>query len=508
MRALRDEGLRFVLSIAVGALASAMLGCDPEGVAVVAALCTMTVAGRLQERLDDPRALSGLINLPLPDTWGFDRILLQSVLRTLGLFGAALGALLVSAFQEGCPLLPAVGIATTCAALIWAGGLSVAAILAAGLPRAPLQAAALLGAGLLIFSPPAWFRAMGDSALSLPAGWAVRIFFAAVHDGVFEAHLAALSLLTMLAGAASLAWMRRTYQLPEAVWRRLPAEVVVEYLVREETAALARTDAGGALAPEGARSEVLRGRAERNVDVSIRTAVSRGAWRTMTRPGGTVERLLWRLLPFEHRALSPFVVPMGRGVTEGLQGAALLCAVALFPGGFEESLPFQFLVGGLVLGLCLLPGRASGLAPCVLEGALPVDPAALMWIALEVAALRVALWTPFLLLQAAALQHDGVLPGAVGMALRLIMLVLTLQPLMAVLQVGGASEDATVDGRGFGLLASSLAAPAVVLAATALVVIASEPAYAEAPLVALTGLVSFATFVLHGLRLACIEPPA
>ena len=494
---------RFLVSLICGALTCGFVGWDVQVLALVASLYTFGEAGLLQRRQRSSRSLAALGNLPLRDAEVFDMILADTARHAVIVFGFASGGFLGAALRSGCGWLAAVPLALACATLLWGVVLASVAVVVAALPQAPLPLLTALATVVALFTFHPGESVLGERVLALPAGWVLRIFAKAAEQGIADWRLLGMSGLLTLLGWLNIVQLRTRYEVPEMAWRRVPAEAVMAFLVAEEAGALAQSTPMGQTVTDG--GEVLRMRAARSLELSIREAVAQGTWRESTRPNGPVERLLWHLLPAEHRSLAPFVAPMGRGVTEGFERAAIVCGLALAVAALGLPLFLQAIAVVVVGVLCLSAGQPTPLPPCVLQGALPVDPAQLLWIALEVATFRVAMWVPLLLAQAVAVEGTGAFPGATGMALRLIVLVLAVQPLVAVLQVGAVDDDATVDGRALGLMGALLGLPALALAVAAVAAIATEPSPAEFWMVALAAVLSLGAFILYGARLGCAD---
>lgn len=494
---------RLLVSLVCGALTCGFVGWDVKLLALVASLYTLGEAGLLQGRQRFGSDLAVLGNLPVHDTQIFDGIIVDTARHALVVFGFACGGFLGAAHRAGCGWPAAALLAVMCAALLWVVVLAAAAIIVAAIPQAPLTVVTAVATlvALVTFHPGQ--SVLGERVLALPTGWVVRIFAEASERGTADWRLLGLSGLLAVLGWVNIVQIRARFHVPEFAWRRVPAEAVMELLVAEEAGALAQSTATVETLSDG--GDLLRMRAARQIELSIREAVVRGTWRESTRPRGPVEQLLWRLLPGEHRSLAPFVAPMGRGVTDGFERAAIVTALALVGAAFDMPLFVQALALVVVTVLCLWADRPSPLPPCVLERAIPVDPAQLLLIALELTVMRAGLWFVLLMVQAATLEGGGALPGAVGMALRLAMLVLALQPLLAVMPVGAVDEEAAAEGPGLGLLGALLGLPALAFAGVAAAVIMTEPYPAEFWVVVATAVLSLATFVLYGARLGCVE---
>lgn len=494
---------RLLASLLCGIVVCRFVDWDVQMLALAASLYTLGEASFLQARQRKGRDLAALGNLPLHDARVFDAIIADTARHALIVPGFASGGFLGAAHRAGFGWPASLLLALACAALLWVVVLAAVAVIVAAIPQAPLTLVTALATVVAVVAFHPGQSVLGERVLALPAGWVVRVFAEATERGTADWRLLGMSGLLAVLGWLNISQLRARFQVPEFAWRRAPAEAVMEFLVREEAGALAQSTANGAVVPEA--GELLRTRAARNVEVSIRQAVAQGAWREAPRPLGALERLLWRLLPADHRSLAPFIAPMGREVTQGYERALIVCFLAMLGASLGAPLVVQTLALVAVCVLCIGTGRAKPLSPCILQGTLPIDPANLLWIALEIATLRVALWLPLLLAQAAAVEGGGAYPGAVSAALRLAVLLLAVQPLVPVMQVGAVDADATVDGRGLGVRGTLLALPVLPLASVAILVILAEPPFAEATLVALAGAFSLATFVLYGLRLGCAE---
>lgn len=494
---------RLFASLLCGILVCRFVDWDVQMLALAASLYTLGEASFLQARQRKGRDLAALGNLPLHDARVFDGIIADTARHALIVLGFASGGFLGAAHRAGFGWPASILLAVACAVLLWVVVLAVVAVIVAAIPQAPLTLVTALATVVAVVAFHPGQSVLGERVLALPAGWVVRIFAEATERGTADWRLLGMSGLLAVLGWLNISQLRARFQVPEFAWRRVPAEAVMEFLVREEAGALAQTTTSSTTVPDG--GELLRTRAARNVEVSIRQAVAQGAWREPARPVGAVERLLWHLLPAEHRSLAPFIAPMGRDVTDGFERAVIVCAIAMLAASLGAPLVAQTLALVAVCVLCIASGRSAPLSPCILQGALPVDPAQLLWIALEIATLRVAFWLPLALAQAAAVEGSGAYPGAVSAALRLAVLLLAMQPLVPVMQVGAVDADATIDGRGLGVWGTLLALPVLPLASLAIVVIVTEPPFAEATLVAVAGVFSLATFVLYGARLGCVE---
>lgn len=535
--------IRILFGVLLGVQAFDRLGLQLDLLSLLFAFYALVEAGLYQWREQSWSGLPAFANLPVEDTRVFDGLMGDSLARSYVMLGFASGYLVRATMvqTDGLLLMTVLGLA--CAILLWAVSLASALVLVAALPNV---GAAFFGVGAVLL----WLATHGYPRLpaALPSGWAVEAFDGVVLGQASPWGQIGSILLVLLLGRINLSVLRQRYRVLESGWREVTAELVIDLLVREaadelveagvpagistgvpegssggapagpsggaSTGVPAGSSGGVSEAPTGDSGTIsaagagpggvgrvpapLRQRAARNVDAAVRAAVLRGAWRRPTRPVGTVERLLWAALSDEQREVAAFVAPMGRAITMQWRGALVVAALTALAAALEMSLFVQGFGIVAVAWLCLSPLGGRGLDPAVSEGALPIDVMGLLWIALQIAALRVALWIPLLLLQAAMLGHFYGEPNAPVIALRAAILILTLQPFLVALMVAGVDHRVGESSFGHSTALSGLVVPVVLVTLIGATMIAGEPPFAEAPLDALAAVLSLVIFLLHG----------
>lgn len=508
-----ELALRGVACVMLGAAACLAVGWDAAALALIAFVYCLGEAGAHQSREDGWPPLRALANQPMADAAVFDLLFAVTIRESLTVAGLGLGFFAVVTLEQGHALPFALAVGLGCGLLLWAVTLATVVLLLAALPGVPLSAmSALVAVAAFVMyeaQPATWAKI----ALSSPAGWAIRIFEGVARGGTESWRLGGMCLVLCLLARLNLLVLRRRYVVPELAWRVVPAEQVFDVLVRAEAEELVEAGVKVQAVPSRGQDDEgvpprlpadLRQRARLMLDRALRDGVLRGFWRNAPVPEGPIERLLWILLPAEHRDAAEFVAPMGRTVSRAFGGAMLVLALSLIAAWTGAPLWAQGFGFVTVACLCWLPGGPV-LHPVIRGGRLPLDVVRLLWMGLQIAAMRLALWLPLLLVQAAAVGTLYSVP-AVGLALRAVVLVLALQPFVVALRLGG--QDAKVRELGWvgGPLMALVALAIVLSSLVGGVLIASAPPLAEAPAVALVAVLSLVVFVLHGVRLSTAEP--